>query len=247
MLSSFIVILIAVNLIGLYIFLYMKAASWPLLRVIFWVIGVAMAAFVMIEPFASMFHHRFDMHMYGHLLLGMAAPLFMVISRPVTLLLKALPVENGRKISKLMNSGYVRLISHPIVAMILNTGGLWILYRTHLFHMMHESVVIYYLIHLHIFLAGYLFTAVMLQLEPTSHPYSFKYRSVVMIVSVALHQILSKSFYPYPPIGVEKPLAEQGAMIMYYGGDIIELSIIFIMCREWYHAARPKKDKILLK
>ncbi|TDM40343.1 cytochrome c oxidase assembly protein [Macrococcoides goetzii] len=245
MLNNVIIITIASILIVMYIFISIQNKKWPLIRVMSWLLGVVMAASVMIQPWAAMFHHHFDMHMYGHLLLGMGAPLLMVLAQPVTLLLKTVPVQSARQISKLMKSRYVTFITHPIIAVLLNTGGLWLLYRTQLFSMMHESMIIYYAVHVHIFLAGYLFTAVMLQLEPTAHPYSFKYRSIIMIISVALHQILSKSFYPYPPVGVDKHLAEQGAIIMYYGGDIIELIIIFIMCKQWYHSARPEKNKML--
>lgn len=225
--------------------MYLKARSWPLHRLLLWIAGLIFGASVMVEPFASMMHHRFDYHMYGHLLLGMLSPLLLVLSRPVTLLLKTSSVNFSRKVSRLMQSRYVSFISHPVTALILNTGGLWVLYRTPLFSLMHESLLVYYLVHLHIFLAGYLFTSVILAFEPMMHRYSFKLRSIVLIVSIALHQILSKSFYPYPPVGVEKTDAEKGAMIMYYGGDVIELIIIYLLCRNWYYSVRPNKYLII--
>lgn len=231
-------IIIALTLITIYIIFVLQNKQWPIYRTFFWCLGIILASSVIIFP---IFHHQFDMHMYGHLILGMAAPLLMALSKPITLLLNSLNVHHARKVTKLLKSGYIKLITHPLSALILNTGGLWLLYRSSLFMMMHESLVVFYLVHFHVFAAGYLFTSVILQNEPTAHPYTFKYRSIVMIISVALHQILSKSFYPYPPAGVEKVEAENGAIIMYYGGDVIELIVIFLMCYQWYYSTRPNK------
>ncbi|TDM02529.1 cytochrome c oxidase assembly protein [Macrococcus carouselicus] len=234
------IIFSAVLLIGSYLYAAGRT-GWSFLRMFSWVLGILLAVLVMVGPLAEQMQRNFISHMYGHLLLGMLSPLLLVLSAPMTLLLRTLPVKYARKVSQLMNSRYVQLISHPVTALLLNAGGLWLLYRTDLFMMMHHYTWLHYLIHFHIFAAGYLFTAVMVEIDPLRHPYSFKYRSIVMIVSIALHQILSKSFYPYPPAGVLPEQAQTGAMVMYYGGDIIELTIIFVMCLKWYRSVRPGK------
>lgn len=240
-LNSLPIVIIALSLIGSYIGMALKERSWPFYRTCLWVIGVCSGSIVMIEPMASLMHHHFVNHMYGHILLGMLAPLLMVLAAPITLLLKSLPTKSARKLTSFMNTGYVKFIMHPVTALVLNTGGLWLLYRTDLFMYMHHSALIYYLVHIHIFLAGYLFTSIMLYIDPVRNPYSFRYRAIVMMISVTLHQILSKSFYPYPPSGVETNQVEKGAMVMYYGGDVIELFIIFLMCLKWYNSVRPKR------
>ncbi|TDL98531.1 cytochrome c oxidase assembly protein [Macrococcus brunensis] len=238
--ADFIIVFSAVVMITGYLYLAGRK-KWPVYRSVLWIVGIIFAVLVMVGPFAEEMHHNFIYHMYGHLLLGMLSPLLLVLAMPLRLLLGTLPVKSGRRLSRFMNSTYIRFIAHPVTATILNTGGLWLLYRTDLFMMMHHHTWLHYLIHFHIFLAGYLFTAVMLELDPVRHPYSFKYRAIVMMVSVALHQILSKSFYPYPPAGVDAVQAQTGAVVMYYGGDVIELLIIFIMCLGWYRSVRPGK------
>ncbi|WP_229713193.1 cytochrome c oxidase assembly protein [Macrococcus hajekii] len=239
-----VIVLIVVLLIVAYLYAALRQTQeWSLFKIVSWIAGMLCGLVVMVGPLAEQMHHHFVAHMYGHLLLGMLAPLLLVLATPITLLFRTLPAQQGRRISKLLGSRYVRLVTHPVVALILNTGGLWLLYRTDLFMLMHHYPVLHYLIHFHIFMAGYLLTSVMLEIEPTRHPYSFKYRSIVMIVSIALHQILSKSFYPYPPAGVSTEQSQQGAMVMYYGGDIIELVIIYMMCLSWYRAVRPRRKK----
>ncbi|SIS46296.1 cytochrome c oxidase assembly protein [Salimicrobium flavidum] len=215
--------------------------KWPVHRSILFSLGVVCAGSAVIGPLAEQALVDFRAHMVGHLLLGMLAPLLLVLARPVTLLLRTLPVSLARKLTLFLRSSYVRVLSHPITASVLNIGGLWVLYTTDLFHMMHEQLWIHVLIHLHVFLAGYLFTMAMIYMEPVAHRYSYLYRAVVFVFALAGHGILSKYLYASPPSGVPKSEAETGSMIMYYGGDVIDAVIIFLLCLQWYKATKPEK------
>ncbi|RDY71170.1 cytochrome c oxidase assembly protein [Halobacillus sp. SY10] len=215
--------------------------EWPVWRHVFWSIGVLCAGIAVIGPLADQARIDFRAHMMGHLLLGMLAPLLLVLAAPMTLLLRTLPVSAAKKISSLMRSSYVRVISHPITASILNIGGLWVLYTTDLYHMMHDNLWIHILVHLHVFLAGYLFTMAMIYIDPVAHRYSYLYRAIVFIFALAGHGILSKYLYASPPEGVSQSQAEAGSMLMYYGGDAIDAILIFILCWQWYKATQPNK------
>ncbi|GAB6990096.1 hypothetical protein JCM16418A_21460 [Paenibacillus pini] len=54
------------------------------------------------------------------------------------------------------------------------------------------------------------------------------------------HGILSKYIYTHAPTHVLKSEAESGGMLMYYGGDAIELILITLFCYQWYRASRPR-------
>ncbi|SDN98136.1 cytochrome c oxidase assembly protein [Halobacillus aidingensis] len=215
--------------------------KWPVWRYVLWFIGVLCAGIAVIGPLADQARIDFRAHMMGHLLLGMLAPLLLVLAAPMTLLLRTLPVSAAKKISSLLRSSYVRVISHPITASILNIGGLWVLYTTDLYHMMHDNLWIHILVHLHVFLAGYLFTMAMIYIDPVAHRYSYLYRAIVFIFALAGHGILSKYLYASPPEGVSQSQAEAGSMLMYYGGDAIDAILIFILCWQWYKATQPNK------
>jgi putative membrane protein len=96
------------------------------------------------------------------------------------------------------------------------------------------------IVHLHVFFAGYLYTISIIYIDPIPHRYSFNLRAIVLILSLAAHGILSKYIYAYPPWGVPIEQAQMGGMIMYYGGDIVEIGLIFFFCQQWYKAARPR-------
>lgn len=215
--------------------------KWPVKRVFFWVFGIFLLTICANGPLASMAHTDFRIHMVVHLLLGMLAPLLLVLAAPVTLLLRTLKVQAARRLSRLLKSDYLKFVSHPIIASLLNIGGLWLLYKSNLFRLMHENAILHFLIHVHIFLAGYLFTASFLNIDPTPHRYSYRFRMIVFILATAAHGILSKSIYAAPPHGVSEHQAQISGMLMYYGGDFIDMFIIFILCYQWFQAASPDR------
>lgn len=213
---------------------------WPLYHIIAWKIGVICIMAVVLGPLAERIHTDFVAHMMGHLLLGMIAPLLIVLSAPMTLLLRCIPVNQGRQITKILKRLPIRLLTNPIITSLLNMGGLWLLYSTELFSLMHQNLVLYIFIHIHIFIAGYLFTASIIYIDPTPHRKSYLYRAVIFILASASHGILAKHIYVHPPSSVLASEAENGAMLMYYGGDAVDIIIILIFCFQWYKASKHK-------
>lgn len=208
--------------------------KWPKYRFIFWFLGLACIAIALVGPIAHSSHFNFVSHMYAHLLLGMLAPLLIALSYPLTLLLRSIKVQHARFITRMLNSKIIGFLSNPVTASLLNIGGLWILYTTNLYSLMHQYKLIHLFVHFHIFLAGYLFTISMIYFDPTPHRYPFSYRSICMILALAGHDILSKFIFAHPPYQVPIEQSQAGGKVMYYGGDIIDLLIIFILCLQWY-------------
>jgi putative membrane protein len=213
---------------------------WPFHRYLYWILGVLSASIALLGPVANLAHTNFTAHMAGHLFLGMLAPLLFAHAAPMTLLMRTLRVGSARRLSRVLKSLPVSIYCHPVVASILNIGGLWVLYTTELYSAMQNSLLLHLVIHIHVFLAGYLYTISILYIDPVPHRYGFVFRAVVLILSLAAHGILSKYIYAHPPVGVPSEQAEVGGMIMYYGGDIIEIIMIFLFCQQWYKASRPR-------
>lgn len=214
--------------------------SWPKYRYFFWFIGILSAATAVVGPLADRAHLDFSAHMLGHLLLGMLAPLLIALAAPMSLILRTLNVNSARCLSRLLKSGPFRMLSDPVIATFLNVGGLWILYTTDLYMAMQHSFVLHLFIHLHIFLAGFLFTVSIIYIDPVPHRTSFIYRAIILMIAIAGHDILSKFIYARPPTGVLIEQAEIGGLLMYYGGDAIDLVLISILCFQWYRAGRPR-------
>ncbi|WLV25202.1 cytochrome c oxidase assembly protein [Aciduricibacillus chroicocephali] len=217
--------------------------KWPLMRLLFWLTGVLSACIALAGPLAEAGHHDFRFHMGGHLLLGMLAPLLIALSAPMTLLLRSLSTKNAKRCTYLLKSRFARFYVNPVTASVLNIGGLWLLYATPLFNWMHSSPVLFFFVHIHIFAAGYLFTISIIYIDPVSHRHNYTYRTVVFIAALAVHGILSKYIYTNPPDGVLASQAQSGAMLMYYGGDLIDLVLIILLFRDWYQSAKPRQQE----
>ncbi|GAA0380012.1 cytochrome c oxidase assembly protein [Bacillus horti] len=219
---------------------YKHLRKWPIHRYICWFLGVLCAAISVVGPLAELAHINFTAHMIGHLFLGMLAPLLIALSAPLTLLLRTVNIPTARRLARILKSWPMRVPTHPVVATIFNIGGLWVLYTTELYMAMQQNLLLHFLIHLHVFLAGYFFTVSMIYIDQSPHRFSFIYRSVVLVLALAGHGILSKYIYANPPSGVSAGQAEIGGMLMYYGGDAIDVVLIFILCFQWYKSTRPR-------
>lgn len=211
---------------------------WPIYRTLFWILGVSSTASVFIGPLANRAHMDFKTHMLGHLLLGMLAPLLIVLASPITLILRTLNVTLARRISHIHKSWLFCILANPIVTTLLNIGGLWILYTTDLYAMMHHNILLYLAIHFHVLFVGYLFTMSVIYFDPKPYRFSFIYRAFVLLIALSCHNILSKYIYSHPPSGVPRDQAEFGGILMYYGGDTIDIILIFILFFQWFKSIR---------
>ncbi|MDQ0880433.1 cytochrome c oxidase assembly protein [Peribacillus sp. V2I11] len=232
--------LVIVIYIGAVVLSSRRYKKWPLYRTFFWILGTICAASAITGPIANRAHMDFTAHMVDHLLLGMIAPILLVLAAPITLALRTLDVPSARRLSQVLKSWPLRILSNPITASVLNIGGLWILYTTGLYGLMHHNALLHALVHFHMFLAGYLFTASMIYMDPAPHRFNFMFRAIIFTISLAGHDILSKYIFAHPPSGVTKEQAENGGMLMYYAGDAIDVALICILCHQWFKVTRPK-------
>lgn len=241
LLGVFFIILLAAYITAV-IITNQRYKKWPIFRTICWTIGMVIALAAVVGPLANSAHSNFTAHMVSHLLLSMVAPIFMAIAKPMTLLLRTANTTLARKLTSILKSGFLKFVSHPIIAAVLNVGGLWLLYTTNLFAYMHENAIIALFVHLHFFIAGYVFTISIIYFDPVYHQYSYRFRAAVLIIAIAGHDILSKYMYANPPAGVSRQETEMGSMVMYYAGDWIEVALIIIFCWQWYKSVKPHRN-----
>jgi putative membrane protein len=213
-----------------------RGRPWPLHRLGFWAAGVSLATASVVGPLATASHASFVAHMGGHLLAGMLAPLLLVLATPVTLALRTLDVVPARRLSRLLRSRPMRFAAHPLTALTLSAGGLWMLYLTPLFLWMQTDPLLHLAVHAHLLAAGYLVTAAVVGLDPRPHPPSRALVAVVLVLAMASHAVLAKYLYAHPP-AVAPADACDGAQLMYYAGAWIEAAVVVLFCAQWYRAS----------
>ncbi|WP_238146748.1 cytochrome c oxidase assembly protein [Ornithinimicrobium murale] len=218
-------------------------SPWSARRAVAWYLGLVLAAAGLLGPLAAEARSGFTAHMAVHLLVGMVAPLLLVLGAPVALTLRALPVGRARSLTRVLRGQVVRAVTHPVLAATLNAGGMWLLYTTDLYRLMHTSALLHGVVHAHIFLAGYVLTASLVGRDPDPHRSPVAVRAGVLIVFIAAHSVLAKWLYAHPPAGVDLADGRVGAQLMYYGGDVVDVIIIVLLLAGWYTSTDPRRRR----
>jgi putative membrane protein len=91
--------------------------------------------------------------------------------------------------------------------------------------------VLHGLVSVHMLAAGCLLVAVLVGPDPMPGRGRPAVRAAVLIAVAASHAVLAKHLYASPPAGVAS--AETGAMLLYFGGDAVELALAVLLCRRW--------------
>lgn len=210
---------------------------WKIRRTCSFMIGTALLAAAFSPSTIAWAHHDIRGHMVQHLLLGMFAPLALVMASPVTLLLRSLPVRAARFCSRCIRCPIAVWLSHPITTLFLNIGVMYALYITPLYQMSLNNTGLHVFIHIHFLLAGYLYCWSIAGRDSSPHRASFTMRVSALVVGIAAHGYLAKMMYInlWPDVPWYPAEAIQAAAkLMYYGGDLAELLLGVALFYGWH-------------
>src|SRR5690606_18212551 len=104
------------------LFLYLLAAfrhgykrgCWSRWHSVSFASGILLLMIALSPPLAKIAHTDFRWHMAQHLLIGMFAPLGLVLAAPLTLALRSLPTRAVQWIIRFLHSEFIIWLSHPL-------------------------------------------------------------------------------------------------------------------------------------
>ena len=189
---------ILITLVALYIkgvvILKKRGDSWPVGRTISFALGVAVLDFATSGGLGVYALFSFEYHMIAHMVIGMVAPIGLVLGAPITLALRTLPQgrtpeERGVRgmLIALIHSRYSIVLTNPITALALFDGSLFVLYFTDLFGNLMQSHVGHLFMNLHFLLAGYLFFYVIIGIDPNPKKIPHLFRIVILFAAMSIH------------------------------------------------------------
>jgi putative membrane protein len=204
-----------------------------------WLVGTVLVAAALSPLLGGPAHHDHRYHMVQHLLLGMYAPLGLVLGAPVTLLLGSAPRRVQLLASRVLRTRPVHLLCHPAVAALLDVGGMFALYLTRLYPLSLASEQMYWLVLVHFALAGYLYTWSIAGPDPGPRRPGMTTRTGVLILAAGAHAFLAKLLYADAHQlagghGQHMQMMQAAAQWMYYGGDGAEILLAAMLFAGWY-------------
>jgi putative copper resistance protein D len=198
--------------------------AWSWGRTISWYSGLALLLVTTNAGLATYSHVMFSAHMVQHMLLSMVIPIFLVLAAPVTLALRTLPRNPGQVgprewLNSFIHSGYVQVISNPIVASLIFVGSFYGLYFSPLFPWLMRSHWGHVFMGVHFLLAGGLFFWSLIGVDPGPKRPPFLARMVIMLVVMPLH-----SFFSIALMTTSTVLAEEyyGGLLRPYATDLLD-------------------------
>lgn len=225
------------SVLGAYVMAAHARPQWLQWRTLSFAAGCILLLFALSTPMLRWAHDDLRGHMLQHLLLGMFAPLLLVMAAPVTLMLCSASSATAHRLVRVLHSRPVQVLSHPVTALVLNIGGMVLLYTTPLFALSRTSTWLHVLVHYHFIAAGYLFAWAIAGPDPAHNRPSLRYRAVVLFVGIAVHSTLGKLMYVHgwpQGTGASRAELEAAAQWMYYGGDLAEMLLIAALGAAWY-------------
>lgn len=213
--------------------LHADGRAWPVHRTVWFVTGIAVI-YVALQSAVETYEILFSVHVVQHMLLSTVAPPLIALGAPITLALIASPRGVRQRITRMVHSAPVKLVSHPLWAWLVFTISLYALYYSPIFGLSLRSQWVHNLVHLHFLAAGLLFWWPIVGLDPTRwrlHPaarlgYLFlmvPFHAFLGVAIMGSDQLLTPELATLAPAWLADPLADQqaGGGILWGMGDLI--------------------------
>ena len=171
-----------------------RGDTWATGRTAAWLAGCAVLLVATSSGIGRYAPAMFSVHMGQHMLLGMLAPILLVLGAPVTLGLRALPAAGkawptGARewLLAAVHSPFARLLTNPLVALALFVGSYYALYFSGLFPAALPEHWAHKLMNLHFLLVGAVFFWLVVGVDPAPRRLPPAARMGLVFASVPFH------------------------------------------------------------
>jgi putative copper resistance protein D len=234
-----------------------RGIAWPVERTACWLAGVAVLGAVTLLGVGKYAYVLFSVHMAQHMVLAMVVPVLLVLGAPATLALRALrpspdPAVRGPRewLLVALHSRLTRLLTHPVVALVLVAGSLYGLYFSRLFEVLMRSHLGHLAMLTHFVITGYLFFWVVVGIDPGRRPLPHPVLTLVHFASMSFHaffgvalmlqtSLLAPSWFSALHPAWRESLADDqrlAAGIAWAFGEVPAAAVMVILVVQWIRA-----------
>lgn len=167
-------------------------------------------------------------HAGQHALLGLVAPLLLVLGAPVTLALTATTRPTRSVLLRWLHSPPVRLVTHPLVVWLVFGGTLVAIYGTPLLDLTNRNALVHTVVHLHVIVTGVLFCEVAVGTDALPRPLPHWARLVFVLFAIPFHAV----------VGLALVTGDEAAAggILWATGELFALVTAGIVLARWMAA-----------
>ncbi|MGW4203943.1 cytochrome c oxidase assembly protein [Streptomyces sp. NPDC004726] len=231
-----------------------RGDSWQTGRTVFFVAGVLTVALAMCTKLNDYGMVMFSVHMVQHMIISMVSPILLLLGAPVTLALRALPVAGrGRRkgprelLLALLQSRYMRVVTHPAFTIPMFIASLYGLYFTPLFDFLMKSQAGHIAMMVHFLAVGLIFFWPIMGVDPGPHRPGYVMRILELFAGMPFHAFFGIALmmasapmvkaYENPPasLGIDA-LADQSAAggIAWAFSEIPSVLVLIALVYQWY-------------
>ena len=242
-----------------------RGVKWPVGRTIAFAIGISAVDFATSGGLGVYSRFAFSNHMMSHMVLGMIAPIGIVLGAPITLALRTLPQARNKEewgvrgaFIAILHSRLSRIYTNPVVALAIFDGSLFALYFTPLFGNLMQGHSGHFFMSLHFLLAGILFFQVLIGIDPMPNKIPHLVKIIVIFAAMSIHAFFSISVMSATTLLdngffalLERPwatdlLADQklGGSIGWAMGEIPILLALLATFMQWQRADKNEANRI---
>ncbi len=194
-------------------------------------------------------------HMVQHSLLGLAVPLLLVLSAPLTLALQSAGPATRASLRSALRSRPAHVVAHPVVAWALFGGGLVAIYLTPLLGLSVRNDAVHLAVHAHVVVSGTLFLAVLVGVDALPGRPPPGARLLALLVAVPFHAVIGLALLsagsPMAPDAYPLLSDQRTAAGLFWGtGELFTLVVAGIILRQWWVAdqrAAVREDSALAR
>lgn len=244
--------------VGLYVWAFVRLRrrgdAWPVGRLVLWVLGWAVFAWVTSGGPGVYGKVMFSVHMVAHMGLMMAVPILLVPANAITLALRALPARRDRTLGPrevllaVVHSRWASFVVNPVVAGVVFFGSLVVFYWTGMLEWALTTHIGHLFMVVHFTLSGYAFVWSLVGTDPGPPKWPAPIRVIVLLGTLAAHAfialaimqsvfLLAPAFYKEVDVPwVRDLLADQqlGGTIAWGVGELPTLVLMLMVVLDWY-------------
>jgi putative copper resistance protein D len=184
--------------------------------------------------------------MTEHVALGMLAPILFALGAPITLALQA---PDGRRLRRVLHSPVVRAVTNPILVWVLFGATLVALVFSPLLELSVRNDAVHALVHAHFLLAGTLFAATLIAVDPIPRPLPHGARLFAVLLAVPFHAFVgvalltaSTPLFPetYPSLSDQR----SAAGVLWASGELLTVVLAGIVFARWWAAEQRAATRL---